>query len=107
LGAFFTHKSSFYRKNRYFGRNLIRIIYLLEAKKTGAQGVFDTKYKNKVLVYTIDNFSKEICTSPHVNNISELGQTREGGKIKHLTFKIIKEESSSAGVRRIKAELFQ
>ena len=65
-----------------------------EAKKQGAQGVFDTKYGNKVKVYSIGNFSKEICAGPHIQNTKELG-----------IFKITKETSSSAGVRRIKAIL--
>ena len=69
-----------------------------QAKKSGALGVFEHKYGEIVSVYTIGDpkqpFSKEICTGPHVNNTSEL-----------KTFKIIKEEASSAGVRRIKAEL--
>jgi len=65
-----------------------------EAKKMGAQGVFDSKYGEKVSVYSIGNFSKEICAGPHTKNTSELGE-----------FKITKEESSSAGVRRIKAIL--
>jgi len=65
-----------------------------EAKQRGAQGVFDKKYGDKVKVYSIGNFSKEICAGPHVDNTS---------KLRH--FKIIKEESSSAGVRRIKAIL--
>jgi alanyl-tRNA synthetase len=63
-----------------------------EAKKRGAQGVFDSKYGEKVKVYSVGNFSKEICAGPHVKNTSEIGK-----------FKILKEESSSAGVRRIKA----
>lgn len=63
-----------------------------EAKRSGAQGVFDSKYGDKVSVYTIGNFSKEICAGPHVSNTSEIGK-----------FKIIKEESVAAGVRRIKA----
>ena len=71
---------------------------LNEAKKQNATGVFDSKYGEKVTVYTIGNdnetYSKEICTGPHVKNTEELGK-----------FKIIKEESSSAGVRRIKATL--
>ena len=67
---------------------------LEQAKKEGAMGVFDSKYGEKVKVYTIGNFSKEICGGPHVKNTSELGH-----------FKIIKEESSSAGVRRIRAVL--
>jgi len=65
-----------------------------EAKKSGANGVFEEKYGGRVKVFTINNFSKEICGGPHVKNTSELGH-----------FKIIKEESSSAGVRRIKATL--
>jgi len=63
-----------------------------EAKKKGAMGIFDKKYGEKVSVYTIGRFSKEICAGPHVKNTKELGK-----------FKIVKEESSSAGVRRIKA----
>jgi alanyl-tRNA synthetase len=65
-----------------------------EAKKQGATGVFDDKYGDKVTVYSAGNFSKEICAGPHVKNTSEL-----------KTFKILKEEASSAGVRRIKAVL--
>jgi alanyl-tRNA synthetase len=65
-----------------------------DAKKQGAEGVFDDKYDEKVKVYSAGNFSKEICAGPHVDNTSELG-----------IFKIKKEESSSAGVRRIKAIL--
>ncbi len=67
---------------------------LEQAKKLGAQGVFESKYGDKVKVYSIGDFSKEICAGPHVSNTSELGK-----------FKIKKEESSSAGVRRIKAVL--
>jgi len=65
-----------------------------EAKKKGAQAAFDAKYGEKVSVYSIGSFSKEICAGPHVKNICELGK-----------FKIIKEESSAAGIRRIKAVL--
>ncbi|MDO8517001.1 MAG: alanine--tRNA ligase [Nanoarchaeota archaeon] len=65
-----------------------------EAKEKGAQGVFDSKYGEKVSVYFISDFSKEICAGPHVNNTKELG---------HL--KITKEESSGSGIRRIKAIL--
>lgn len=64
-----------------------------EAKAQGAIGVFDNKYGDIVKVYTI-GISKEICGGPHAKNTAELG-----------TFKIIKEQSSSAGVRRIKAIL--
>ncbi len=71
---------------------------LEDARKSGATGVFDSKYSEKVKVYTIgagtEIFSKEICGGPHVENISNLGK-----------FRIKKEESSSAGVRRIKAIL--
>ncbi len=65
-----------------------------EAKASGAMGVFEHKYGGKVKVYTIDGFSKEICGGPHAANTGDLGR-----------FKIQKEESSSAGVRRIKAVL--
>lgn len=65
-----------------------------EAKKIGATGVFEHKYGDKVKVYFMGDFSKEICGGPHVDNTGELGH-----------FKITKEESSSSGVRRIKATL--
>jgi alanyl-tRNA synthetase len=65
-----------------------------EAKEYGAIGIFEHKYGDKVKVYTMGDFSKEICGGPHVDNTAELG-----------SFKIIKEESSSAGVRRIKAQV--
>ena len=67
---------------------------LEDAKKRGAQGVFEEKYEGEVNVYSVGDFSKEICAGPHVENTGELG-----------VFKIKKEESSSAGVRRIKAVL--
>ena len=65
-----------------------------EAKNSGATGLFENKYGDKVKVYTIGDFSKEICGGPHVKHTGELGK-----------FKILKLESSSAGVRRIKAIL--
>ena len=65
-----------------------------EAKTSGAIGIFDDKYGSTVKVYTIPGFSKEICGGPHVENTGDLGK-----------FKILKEESSAAGVRRIKAVL--
>jgi alanyl-tRNA synthetase len=65
-----------------------------EAKKSGAIGVFESKYGEKVKVYSIGGFSREICGGPHVKTTGELGH-----------FKIIKEEAVSAGVRRIKAVL--
>ena len=67
-----------------------------EAKASGAIGLFENKYGERVKVYTIGDFSKEICGGPHVANTRELG-----------TFKIKKEEASSAGVRRIKAILIK
>lgn len=65
-----------------------------EAKKKGALGSFDSKYGEKVSVYTIGDFSKEICTGPHVENLCELGH-----------FKIKKQKSVGEGVRRVKAVL--
>ena len=65
-----------------------------DAKKSGAIGLFENKYGDSVNVYSIGDFSKELCAGPHVANTGELG-----------VFKIVKEESSSAGVRRIKAIL--
>ena len=65
-----------------------------EALKTGAEAMFIEKYADIVNVYTIGDVSKEICGGPHVKHTGELGK-----------FKIIKEEASSAGVRRIKAIL--
>ena len=67
---------------------------LEEAKKMGAQAMFERKYGEKVFVYTIGDFSVEICGGPHVQSTKELGK-----------FKIIKEESIAAGVRRIRAKL--
>ncbi len=69
-----------------------------EAKKSGAMGVFESKYGEKVKVYTVgkdnEEFSKEICGGPHAEHTGVLGK-----------FRIKKEGSSSAGVRRIKAVL--
>ncbi|RLC35150.1 MAG: alanine--tRNA ligase [Candidatus Nealsonbacteria bacterium] len=65
-----------------------------EALKKGALSFFKEKYPGKVSVYSIGDFSKEICAGPHVENTVELGH-----------FKIVKEESSGAGVRRIRAIL--
>ena len=64
-----------------------------EARASGAVGVFGSKYGEVVKVYTI-GFSKEICGGPHAKRTGELGK-----------FKIVKEQSSSAGIRRIKAVL--
>ena len=63
-----------------------------EAKKEGAMALFGAKYGDQVSLYSIGDISKEICCGPHVANTKELG-----------SFKITKEQSSSAGVRRIKA----
>ena len=65
-----------------------------EALESGALAFFREKYPERVTVYAVEGFSKEICAGPHVGRTSELG-----------FFKIVKEESSSAGVRRIKAVL--
>jgi alanyl-tRNA synthetase len=71
-----------------------RITTLDEAEQEGAIALFTDKYGEKVKVYSIGDFSKEVCGGPHVQNTSELG-----------TFRIVKEQASSAGIRRIKAVL--
>ena len=65
-----------------------------EAKAQGAIGLFESKYGERVKVYTMGDFSKEICGGPHAQNTGDLGH-----------FVIKKEEASSSGVRRIKAVL--
>ncbi len=65
-----------------------------EAKEQGAIGLFESRYGEKVKVYTMGDFSKEICAGPHAQNTGDLGH-----------FVIKKEEASSSGVRRIKAIL--
>lgn len=67
---------------------------LEEAKASGATGLFANKYGEKVKVYTIGDFSKEICGGPHVERTGGIGH-----------FKILKEEGVAAGIRRIKAVL--
>ena len=67
-----------------------------DAKNLGAIGLFTDKYGDKVKVYTIGDFSKEICGGPHVTHTGDMGR-----------FKIKKEESSSSGIRRIKAVLIK
>ena len=67
---------------------------LEEAKASGATGLFANKYGEKVKVYTIGDFSKEICGGPHVERTGGMGH-----------FKILKEEGVAAGIRRIKAVL--
>lgn len=73
---------------------ICEIMTLEEAKNSGAEGIFASKYGQEVKVYTIGEISKEICGGPHADNTSDLHH-----------FKIIKEESSSSGIRRIKAIL--
>lgn len=63
-----------------------------EAKGRGAQAMFEQKYEEKVSVYSIGDFSIEVCGGPHVRNTKEVGK-----------FKIVKEEGIAAGIRRIKA----
>jgi len=70
------------------------VMSLEKAKETGAHGTFTNKYGEEVKVYSIGDVSKEICGGPHAENTSQLHH-----------FKIIKEESSSSGIRRIKAIL--
>ncbi len=65
---------------------------IAEAEKIGAQKEFGAKYPDVVSVYFVGDYSKEFCGGPHVSNTKEIGH-----------FKIKKEQSSSAGVRRIKA----
>ncbi|MDY6407263.1 MAG: alanine--tRNA ligase [Pseudomonadota bacterium] len=67
---------------------------LEDAKKTTAIGLFANKYGDRVTVYSIGDFSKEICAGPHVTHTGIL-----------KSFRIMKEESSSKGVRRIKATI--
>ncbi len=65
-----------------------------EAVKKGAIAFFSSKYGDQVTVYSVGDFSKEVCAGPHVTHTGDMGH-----------FHILKEESSSAGVRRIKAVL--
>ncbi len=65
-----------------------------EAHKEGAMAFFSSKYGEQVTVYSVGDFSKEVCAGPHVEHTGDMGH-----------FHILKEESSSAGVRRIKAVL--
>jgi alanyl-tRNA synthetase len=63
-----------------------------DAKRAGARALFSSKYGERVKVYTIGGFSKEVCAGPHVQHTAQIGK-----------FTIQKEQSSSAGVRRIRA----
>lgn len=67
---------------------------LADARKTGARALFSDKYGERVKVYSIGDFSKEVCAGPHVQHTAQIGH-----------FKITKEQSSSAGIRRIRAEI--
>ena len=85
------------RVNEYIGQNLkikVQEMPVDRARKIGAVGTFSDRYGDLVKVYNVGCISCEICGGPHVENTSELG-----------TFKIIKEESVSSGVRRIKGIL--
>ena len=66
----------------------------VDAQKAGELGIFEEKYGDRVKVYSVGDYSKEICGGPHISHTGELGK-----------FKITNEKSSSAGVRRIKAIL--
>ena len=68
------------------------VMSLDKARESGAHGTFSSKYGDEVKVYTVGDVSKEICGGPHAENTKELHH-----------FKILKEESSSSGIRRIKA----
>lgn len=68
------------------------VMTLDEAKAYGARALFTSKYGEKVKVYSIGDFSKEVCGGPHVQHTAQIGE-----------FRIAKEQSSSAGVRRIRA----
>jgi alanyl-tRNA synthetase len=77
----------------------VAVMSLEEAKASGAVALFGEKYESQVKVYTIGDettgvFSKEVCGGPHVERTGTMGR-----------FKIQKEQSSSAGVRRIRAIL--
>ena len=78
----------------------MQVMPLADAQKAGARALFTNKYGEDVKVYTIgrdvnnDWFSKEVCGGPHVQHTAQIGD-----------FKIEKEQSSSAGVRRIRATI--
>jgi len=73
---------------------IMEMMALEDAKKNGAMALFGEKYESTVKVYSIGQFSKEVCGGPHVEHTGGMG-----------VFKIQKEQSSSAGVRRIRAVL--
>jgi alanyl-tRNA synthetase len=85
------------RVNEQIERDLpvsVEMMTLDEAEAAGAAAHFRARYGEQVKVYAVGDFSKEVCGGPHVEHTGELGR-----------FKIVKEESSSAGVRRIRAVL--
>ena len=65
-----------------------------EAEESGALGFFKDKYQSNVSVYSVGNYSKEICTGPHVKNTSEIG-----------TFTIQKQKNIGTGLMRIRAKV--
>lgn len=83
--------------NEQIAKNIpveMKEISLEEAKAAGFTGLFESKYGEVVKTYSIGDFSREICGGPHAATTGELGK-----------FKIVKEQSSGAGIRRIKAVL--
>ncbi len=72
----------------------LKTMTLQEARDMNARALFEGKYDEQVKVYSIGDFSTEVCGGPHVEAIGELGK-----------FKIAREQSSSRGVRRIRAVL--
>ena len=83
--------------NETIGRALpitMEVTDLETAKKKNAMALFSAKYGEQIKLFSIGDFSVEVCGGPHVANTSELGR-----------FRIVKEEASSAGVRRIRAVL--
>jgi len=83
--------------NEQIGRSLtvsMEVMTVDDARKRGAMALFTDKYDERVKVYAVGDFSLEVCGGPHVENTSVLG-----------AFKIAKEQSSSAGIRRIRAVL--
>jgi alanyl-tRNA synthetase len=83
--------------NEQITRDLVVTMEIMDldtAKNSGARALFGEKYESQVKVYTIGDFSKEVCGGPHVTHTGILGK-----------FKIQKEQSSSAGIRRIRAVL--
>lgn len=83
--------------NEQISRDLpvtMEVMTLEQARQKGAMALFESKYEQQVKVYSIGDFSMEVCGGPHVERTGSMG-----------TFRIVKEQSSSAGVRRIKAVL--